>query len=191
MTGMEWLTVSGIGVGLAMDAFAVSIVSGSVYRQLHIGHALRMALFFGGFQSLMPLMGWALGAKLENYISPYDHWIAFILLTLIGGKMIYETFEFKAVEDKPKDPSSMAVLLILSLATSIDALVVGITLTLVTKSIFEAVAVIGLITFSICYLGWEIGKRVGHFFENKIEIVGGLILIGIGLKILLGHLFGA
>jgi putative Mn2+ efflux pump MntP len=191
MTGMEWITVSGIGVGLAMDAFAVSVVSGSVYRQLHIGHALRMALFFGGFQAMMPLLGWAMGAKLETYINPYDHWIAFILLTIIGGKMIYETFKFKEVEEKPQDPSRVAVLLVLSLATSIDALVVGITLTLVTQSIFEAVAVIGIITFGICYLGWEIGKRVGHFFENKIEILGGLILICIGIKILLGHLLTA
>jgi putative Mn2+ efflux pump MntP len=157
---------------------------------LHIGHALRLALFFGGFQALMPLLGWALGMTLEVYIASYDHWIAFILLMLIGGKMIYETFELKAVEDKPKDPSSIVVLLVLSIATSIDALVVGITLTLVTQSIFEAVAIIGVITFGICYLGWEIGKRVGHFFENKIEIVGGLVLIGIGLKILVSHLFG-
>ena len=188
MTAMELITVCGIGVGLAMDTFAISIVSGGVYRQLHIKHALRMALFFGGFQALMPLLGWTLGEKLPDFISPYDHWIAFILLAFIGGKMIYEAFEIKEVGSKPQDPSNLGVLLALSVATSIDALVVGITLTLITGSIFQAVLMIGAITFIISYIGWELGRRVGHFFENKIEILGGLILIAIGLKILLSHL---
>jgi putative Mn2+ efflux pump MntP len=185
---MELITVCGIGIGLAMDAFAVSAVSGSVYKQLHIRHALRMALFFGGFQALMPLLGWLAGEKLAGVIIEYDHWVAFGLLVLIGGKMIYEAFKFKNVENKPQDPSNMGALLILSVATSIDALVVGITLTLVTKFILEAVLLIGIITFAISFLGWHLGKRVGHVFENKIEILGGLILIAIGLKILLSHL---
>jgi putative Mn2+ efflux pump MntP len=187
MTTIEFITVCGIGVGLAMDTFAVSIATGGVYRQLHIKHALRMALFFGGFQALMPLLGWFAGEKLSGFISSYDHWVAFGLLAFIGGKMIYEAFEIKDVESRPQDPSNLGVLLALSVATSIDALVVGITLTLVTKSIFEAVLVIGVITFVISYVGWELGKRAGHFFENKIEILGGLILIAIGLKILLSH----
>jgi putative Mn2+ efflux pump MntP len=189
MTAMELITVCGIGIGLAMDAFAVSAVSGSVYRQLHIKHALRMALFFGGFQALMPLLGWLAGEKLSTFIVEYDHWIAFGLLALIGGKMIYEASKIKDVEDKPQDPSNMGTLLVLSVATSIDALVVGVTLTLVTKFILEAVLLIGIITFAISFLGWQLGKRAGHVFENKIEILGGLILIAIGLKILLGHLF--
>ncbi len=188
MTGLELVTVSGIGVGLAMDAFAVSVVTGSLYRQLHIGHGIRMALFFGGFQALMPFLGWILGEKLICYITSYDHWLAFILLTIIGGKMIYEAFQMKEAGQKPHDPSKLGVLLALSIATSIDALVVGITLSLVTPFIYQAVALIGIITFVICLAGWEIGKRAGHFFENKIEVVGGLILIGIGLKILLAHL---
>ncbi|MBM4103044.1 MAG: manganese efflux pump [Planctomycetes bacterium] len=188
MTAIELITVCGIGVGLAMDAFAVSAVSGSVYRQLHIKHALRMAFFFGGFQALMPLLGWLAGEKLSIFIASYDHWVAFGLLALIGGKMIYEAFKIKNVEDEPQDPSNMGVLLTLSVATSIDALVVGITLTLVTKFILEAVLLIGIITFAISFLGWQLGKRAGHVFENKIEILGGLILIAIGLKILLTHL---
>ena len=185
---MEFVTVCGIGIGLAMDAFAVSVVSGSIYRQLHISHALRMALFFGGFQALMPLLGWFAGDKLSGYLASFDHWVAFGLLSAIGGKMIYEAFKLKEVESKPPDPSSLAVLLTLSIATSIDALAVGITLTLVTQSIVEAVLTIGLITFVISYIGWQIGKRAGHFFENKIEVLGGLILIVIGFKILFGHL---
>jgi manganese efflux pump family protein len=188
MTTIEFITVCSIGIGLAMDTFAVSIATGGVYRQLHIKHALRMALFFGGFQALMPLLGWFAGEKLSVYISSYDHWVAFSLLAFIGGKMIYEAFEIEDVESKPQDPSNLAVLLTLSIATSIDALVVGITLTLVTTSIFEAVLTIGLITFIISYIGWHLGKRAGHLFENKIEILGGLILIGIGIKILLSHL---
>jgi putative Mn2+ efflux pump MntP len=188
MTTTELITVCGIGIGLAMDTFAISIATGGVYRQLHIKHALRMALFFGGFQALMPLLGWFAGEKLSGVIASYDHWVAFGLLAFIGGKMIYEAFEIKEVESRPQDPSNLAVLLMLSIATSIDALVVGITLTLVTKFIFEAVLLIGIITFAISFLGWLLGKRAGHLFENKIEILGGLILIGIGAKILLGHL---
>jgi putative Mn2+ efflux pump MntP len=188
MTTTEFITVCGIGIGLAMDTFAISIATGGIYRQLHIKHALRMALFFGGFQALMPLLGWFAGEKLSGLISAYDHWVAFGLLVFIGGKMIYEAFEIKDVESRPQDPSNLAVLLTLSIATSIDALVVGITLTLVTKFILSAVLLIGIITFAISFLGWHLGKRAGHLFENKIEILGGLTLIGIGLKILLSHL---
>ncbi len=188
MNIVEWLTVCGIAVGLAMDAFAVSVVSGSVFKNLHIKHALRMALFFGAFQAIMPLLGYAAGNLFAGYITAWDHWIAFGLLAAVGGKMIYESFKFSTVEEKSKDPSSLGVLLTLSIATSIDALAVGVTLSLMTASIMAAVTVIGIITFALSYGGFEIGKRVGHFFENKIEIIGGLILIGIGVKILISHL---
>jgi manganese efflux pump family protein len=188
MTTPEFITVCGIGIALAMDTFAISIATGGVYRQLHINHALRMCLFFGGFQALMPLLGWIAGEKLSVYISSFDHWIAFGLLAFIGGRMIYEAFAIKEMECKPQDPSNLAVLLTLSIATSIDALVVGITLTMITKAIIQAVLLIGIITFTISYIGWLLGKRMGHLFENKIEILGGLILIGIGIKILITHL---
>jgi putative Mn2+ efflux pump MntP len=184
----EVLTVFGIGVGLAMDAFAVSVVCGAVFGQLHILHAVRMALFFGVFQSVMPLLGFAAGKTFEGVIGVYDHWIAFILLVAVGGKMIYEAFKIEEVESKPADPSSLVTLLVLSLATSIDALAVGVTLSLVTHSIAGAVIIIGVITFVLSYAGYCIGKRFGHFFENKIEILGGLILIAIGCKILIQHL---
>ena len=176
-----------IAVGLAMDAFAVSVVSGSVYRQLHIKHALRMAVFFGGFQALMPLIGSLAGLSAKDYIADYDHWVAFGILGAVGGKMIYEAFKIKSVEEN-FDPSNIIVLLALSVATSIDALAVGLTLSLITSSIAIAVTMIGLITFALSYLGVFIGKKFGHFFENKIEILGGLILIGLGVKILIGHL---
>jgi len=184
---MELLTIILLAVGLAMDAFAVSIVTGSIYKELHIRHALRMALFFGGFQSLMPLVGSLAGLGLRGYISAYDHWIAFGLLGLIGGKMIYEAFQIEAAEKK-LDPSSLLILLTLSVATSIDALAVGFTLSLLVSSLAFAVTIIGLITFGLSYAGVSIGKRFGHFCESKIEILGGLILIGIGLKILIEHL---
>ncbi|MEN8126938.1 MAG: manganese efflux pump MntP family protein [Planctomycetota bacterium] len=188
MNLVEWLTICGLAIGLAMDAFAVSIVSGSVFKELQVKQALRMAFFFGAFQAIMPLAGYAAGNLFAEYITAWDHWIAFALLAAVGAKMIYESFKFSEVGKRPRDPSNLAVLLALSIATSIDALAVGITLSLVTSSIIAAVMVIGAITFALSYGGFELGKRIGHFFENKIEIAGGLILIGIGVKILISHL---
>jgi putative Mn2+ efflux pump MntP len=185
----ELIMLCGIAVGLAMDALAVSIVSGSIFRELRLVHGLRMALFFGAFQALMPLLGWAAGRNFTAWFEDFDHWIAFGLLTFIGGKMIVEALRIRQVERKPPDPSKLAVLLMLSIATSIDALVVGLTLSLITCHIITAVVLIGLLTFLISWFGWELGRRIGHFFEIKIEALGGLILIAIGFKILLRHLF--
>jgi putative Mn2+ efflux pump MntP len=176
-----------IAIGLSMDAFAVSIVAGSVCRDLKVRHALRMALFFGGFQAVMPIIGFLAGLGLKSFISAYDHWIAFGLLVLVGGKMIYESLKIGAAE-KNLDPSNLLVLLALSVATSIDALAIGITLSVLTTSILGAAGIIGLVTFALSYAGILIGKRFGHFFESKIEIIGGLILIAIGVKILVEHL---
>jgi len=184
---MELITIIVIAVGLAMDAFVVSIVSGGAYKQLHVKHAIRIAVFFGAFQAFMPLIGSLAGLSLKDYIQDYDHWVAFALLAAVGGKMIYESFKIKSVEENP-DPSNIIVLLVLSVATSIDALAIGITLSIITSSIAVAVIIIGLITFALSYAGVLIGKRFGHFFENKIEAVGGLVLIGIGVKILCEHL---
>jgi putative Mn2+ efflux pump MntP len=184
---MELITIIVIAVGLAMDAFVVSIVSGGAYRQLHVKHALRMALFFGAFQAFMPLIGSLAGLSFRDYIQNYDHWVAFALLAAVGSKMIYESFKIKSVEENP-DPSNIFVLLVLSVATSIDALAIGVTLSLITSSLALAVIIIGLITFGLSYAGVLIGKRFGHFFENRIEALGGLVLIGIGIKILCAHL---
>jgi putative Mn2+ efflux pump MntP len=184
---MELITITIIAIGLATDAFVVSIVSGSTYRKLHIKHALRMAIFFGAFQAFMPLIGSLAGLSLKDCIQDYDHWVAFALLAAVGGKMIYESFKIKSVEENP-DPSNILVLLVLSIATSIDALAIGITLSFITSSIALAVIIIGLITFALSYAGVLIGKRFGHFFENKIEALGGFVLICIGVKILCEHL---
>ncbi len=184
---MKLWTILFIAVGLAMDAFAVSVVTGSVYKEFKLRHALRMALFFGGFQALMPIIGFLAGLGLMDYISPYDHWIAFALLAFVGGKMIYESFRIGAAE-RDRNPANLPVLLILSFATSIDALAVGITLSLLRAPIALAVTIIGLVTFVLSYAGVFLGKHFGHFFESKVEIVGGLILIAIGVKIVIEHL---
>ena len=184
---MVLLTIVIIAIGLAMDAFAVSIVSGAAYKQLNIKHAFRLALFFGGFQAFMPIVGFLAGLTVKQHIANYDHWIAFALLSAVGGKMIYESSKIKPAEQNLQ-PFNLPVLLVLSVATSIDALAVGITLSLLRISIIMAAVIIGLITFVLSYIGVFIGKNVGHFFESKIEALGGIILIAIGFKILLEHL---
>lgn len=184
---MDLITIAIIAVGLAMDAFAISIISGTAYKQLRIKYILRIAVFFGGFQALMPLIGYLAGLSVKQYIAAYDHWVAFGLLVGVGSKMIYESFEMKPAK-KCFDPTNMVVLLVLSVATSIDALAIGVTLSLITNSILVAVIIIGAVTFVLSYTGVLVGKRFGHFFESKIEAVGGLVLIGLGIKILLEHL---
>jgi len=185
---MGLFTIIIIAVGLAMDAFAVSIVSGAAYKQLKIRHAFRLAVFFGGFQALMPLIGSLAGLGIKQYIANYDHWVAFALLSAVGCKIIYESFKIKP-DDKNFDPSNIFTLLILSIVTSIDALTVGITLPLLALSLIKAVIIIGLITFLLSYIGVSVGRKFGHFFESKIEALGGLVLIALGAKILLEHLF--
>jgi putative Mn2+ efflux pump MntP len=184
---MGLITITIIAFALAMDAFAVSIVSGSAYRKLKVKHALRMALSFGAFQAFMPLVGSLAGLTIRDHIAEYDHWVAFGLLAAVGGKMLYESFKI-APPGENSNPANVVVLLMLSIATSIDALAVGITLSFLQVSIVLAVTIIGVVTFALSYLGVYIGKKVGHFFENKIQAVGGLVLIGLGLKILIEHL---
>jgi putative Mn2+ efflux pump MntP len=184
---MNLITIIFIAVGLSMDAFAIAIMAGALYKHRPLKPALLLATSFGGFQALMPLVGYAAALNLKPFIEGYDHWVASAILTAIGLKMIYESFKIKQAEQK-FDPCNIPVLLFLSIATSIDALAVGISLSLITNSILLAVITIGLITFVVCYIGVFIGKSFGHFFENKIEAAGGLVLIGIALKILLQHL---
>ena len=185
---MELIAILIIAVGLAMDTFAVSIVSGAAYRQLKIKHALRMAIFFGGFQAVMPLIGSLAGLVARELIAGYDHWVAFGLLSAVGCRMIYESFKIKTAKGN-FDPSNILVLLALSVATSIDALAIGVTLSLLKISIITAVVIIGAVTFILSCAGVFIGKKFGHFFENKIEAVGGIILIALGVKIVVEHLF--
>ena len=184
---MDMITIVFVAFGLAMDAFAVSITSGLTIRHLRINHALRIALFFGSFQAVMPIIGWLAGLSLRDFISDIDHWIAFGLLSFIGLKMIYEAITMKE-GDKAISPLNSSVLLMLSIATSIDALAVGVSFAFLKISIATPVIVIGIVTFLLSFLGIFIGNRLGHFFEKKIEILGGLTLIGIGIKILVEHL---
>ena len=186
---MSLITIIFIAFGLALDAFAVSIASGVTIKELRINQALKVALSFGLFQAFMPLIGWLAGLTLRDFISGIDHWVAFTLLSLIGLKMIYESLKLES-NDKKKgmDPLNIYVLLILSIATSIDALAVGLSFAFLKIFIVTPVIIIGIITFLLSLLGIAIGKRLGHFFEKKIEIVGGLVLIGIGIKILIEHL---
>lgn len=170
-----------------MDAFAVSVTSGIAIRHLRVKHALKIGIFFGSFQAVMPLIGWLAGLSLRDFISGVDHWIAFGLLSLIGCKMVYESFKIKSSE-RAFNPLNVYVLLILSVATSVDALAIGISFAFQRILIATPIIVIGAITFLLSFLGVFVGNRLGHFFEKKIEIAGGLILIGIGIKILVGHL---
>jgi len=185
---MGLITIIVIAVALAMDTFAVSVVSGSAYKHLQIKHIFRMAAFFGGFQAIMPLIGSLAGITVKRYLENYDHWVAFALLSAVGLKMLYESFKI-APAKQIFNPSNILILLVLSVATSIDALVVGITLSFLKVSIAVAVVIIGLVTFLLSYLGVFIGKKIGHFFESKIEAAAGLLLFALGLKILLQHLF--
>lgn len=184
---MDLTVVLLIAVGLAMDAFAVSIASGIGMKNLGVRHALLIALFFGGFQALMPVLGWAGGRTVAESIAAFDHWLAFGLLSAIGIKMIYEAFRFDEAERGPKR-LSLRFLLVLSVATSIDALAVGLSFAFLDVGIATPAIIIGIVTFIMSFAGVYLGKRVGHLFEGKIEIIGGLILIGIGTKILIEHL---
>jgi len=183
---MSFITILIIAAALAMDAFSVSIATGAAHKKTGNLNALKMAFFFGIFQAVMPIIGWLAGLSFRKYIESFDHWIAFALLALVGGKMIYEAIFTKQKQQK-NNAMTLTVLLILSVATSIDALAVGITFSLIAESIAKAVIVIGLVTFAFSYIGVFIGEKLGHFFENKIEIAGGLMLLAIGIKILVEH----
>lgn len=179
-----------IGVGLSMDAFAVSICKGLGMEKVNKKQAVVIGLYFGGFQALMPLIGWFLGIRFQKYITSIDHWIAFVLLVFIGGKMIVEAVRDKeVVEIKAKDlPLNHKEMMLLAIATSIDALAVGITFAFLETPIVEAIIIIGCTTFGLSILGVVVGNFFGTRYKKKAEIAGGVILILIGLKILLEHL---
>lgn len=185
---MDFITIFVIAVGLAMDAFAVSIASGVTLKCFQAKPAFRVAFFFGGFQALMPVIGWLAGSTFYKYIQAFDHWIAFGLLSFIGGKMIYESFVIKETESKC-DPRNLEMVFLLAIATSIDALAVGLSFSVLKVVIIFPVIVIGLVTFILSFTGVYIGGKFGSIFENKIELIGGLVLIGIGIKILIEHLY--
>lgn len=178
-----------IAVGLSMDAFAVSICKGLNMTKLNKRNATIIALFFGGFQALMPLIGWFVGSHFQKYIVSIDHWIAFGLLFFIGAQMIYESFKEEDEEDSDGDNLRIRQLFVMAVATSIDALAIGVTFALLPGvNIWISIALIGITTFVISFAGVGIGFKFGNKYEKRAQIAGGVILILLGVKILLEHL---
>ena len=186
---MGFLELMLLAVGLSMDALAVSICKGLAMDRVTLGRMVLVGLWFGGFQGLMPLLGWLLGSRFSLYITAIDHWIAFALLALIGGKMVWESLRkgCGGEEEAPGDLSARR-LCVLAVATSIDALAVGITFAFLEVDILPAVCCIALTTFLLSSLGVKFGSLCGTRMQSKAEALGGVILILLGLKILLEHL---
>lgn len=176
-----------IAVGLSMDAFAVAICKGLSMQKMNLRHALVIGLYFGGFQAFMPFLGYTLGVRFQNAITAYDHWIAFILLAVIGGNMIKESLNPE--EDSCDASVAFKDMVVLAVATSIDALAVGVTFAFLRVQIIPAVSFIGIITFLLSVVGVKVGTIFGAKYKSKAEFAGGVILIAIGTKILLEHLF--
>ena len=184
---MDIVTLLFIAVGLAMDAFSVAITDGITIKKVKIVNAFKIALFFGVFQFGMLYLGNLLGSTLANYIRAVDHWIAFFLLMFIGGKMFFDAI--KGDEEVHENPLSFKTLTVLAIATSIDALAVGVSVGSMTENILFAASVVGIVAFLFSFAGVYIGNKCGDLFGNKAEIVGGIVLMGIGVKILIEHLF--
>lgn len=184
---MGYLEIFLTGIALAMDAFAVSICKGIKMPKLRKSHIVIIAVFFGGFQMLMPLIGWLLGSQFVQYISKFDHWIAFALLAFIGVKMAIESFKHEEEECcKCESKLDLKELVVLAIATSIDALAVGITFALYPDiNILPSISIIGIVTFIICAGGVVIGHKFGAKFKSKAELLGGIVLVIIGLKLLI------
>ncbi len=183
-----------MGVGLSMDAFAVAICKGLAMKKVNKKQCFIIALFFGGFQAIMPFIGWVLGSTFASKITSFDHWIAFILLLYIGGKMVIESIKEWNEEDKVDEfdpPLDIKEMFILAIATSIDALACGITFSFYENfNIFRAITIIGCTTFCISAGGVFVGNIFGSKYKSKAELVGGLILVFLGVKILLEHTLG-
>jgi putative Mn2+ efflux pump MntP len=184
---MTWLELIIIAVGVSMDAFAVSICKGLSLRSLRPKHILSTAVWFGGFQALMPLIGYYLGVSFADSVADFDHWIAFVLLGIIGGKMIKEAFE-KDDECDYNPDFSFKTMLALAVATSIDAMAVGVSLAFLKVDVWTSILVIGLMTGAFSALGVKLGNLFGCRYKSKAEVVGGIVLVGIGIKILVEHL---
>ena len=188
---MSFIDLFLIGVGLSMDAFAVAICQGLSMTRIKWGHALTVGLYFGGFQALMPFIGWMLGSQFADRIQQYDHWIAFILLVLIGGNMIREALSGDE-EDAAQAETDLRLdhkkLFLMAIATSIDALAIGVTFAFLETAILPAVGIIGCTTFCISVAGVAVGCWFGARYKKRAEITGGAILVLLGIKILLEHL---
>ena len=176
-----------IAVGLSMDAFAVSVCKGLSVQKVKTKHYLTVAAYFGGFQALMPLLGYLLGVRFEAMVANVDHWIAFVLLGLIGANMVRES---RAGEEKLDDSFTVSTMLLLAVATSIDALAIGVTFAFLSVNIVEAIILIGITTGIISGVGLKIGNVFGSRYKSKAEMAGGIVLILMGIKILVQHLLG-
>ncbi len=189
---MGFVEVFLIGVGLSMDAFAVSICKGLSMRQKDAGKSILIAVFFGFFQALMPLIGWLLGSSFEKYITAVDHWIVFALLFLLGAKMIVESLKKDAdscpAEPQKSGPAEIKQLFLLAIATSIDALAVGITFAFLKVKILPSCLIIGTTTLIISFMGVCLGSKFGSRFKSKAEFAGGILLIALGIKIIIEHI---
>lgn len=188
---MNTLELILMALSLSMDAFAVSLSNGMAIPRLRFKDALKFGLYFGIFQALMPLIGWGAGCLFCDYITTFDHWIAFILLAYIGGKMIYDVV--LGGEEEAKGDTHFSVMIVLAIATSIDALAAGVTFAFLPETIGVGwmVSIIGLITFVLCTIGALLGKCAGQALGKRAQLLGGTILIVMGLKILIEHLFFA
>ncbi len=185
---MDFVTVFILAVGLSMDSFAVSVGCGLAEQKISFRHAAKIAFSLALFQGILPVFGWFMGTEIRIYVEEIDHWIAFFLLLFLGSKMIFESLK-KGDQEELSDIYSWKHIITLSIATSIDALVVGFSYALSsTRNIFGGALIIGAVTFFFAMLGIRIGKDVGDSFGAKVELLGGIILIGIGLKILFQHM---
>jgi putative Mn2+ efflux pump MntP len=185
---LDILTIITLAIGLSMDSFAVSVICGLEEQKISFKHAMKISFSLAFFQGLLPIVGWYLGTGLKVYIESIDHWIAFALLVFLGGKMIFESFK-KEEDEKLSNIYSWKHILTLSIATSIDALVIGFTYALVSSGrIFFGAFIIGAVTFFFAMLGIRIGKDVAGNFSQKVELIGGIILSLIGVKILIEHM---
>lgn len=196
---MDILSVFFIAIALAMDAFSVSVTSGMVLKRPKTWAMVKIGMFFGAFQFIMPCLGYLLGSAFSSFISAFDHWIAFVLLAFIGGKMLYEAIR-GSEDEEIKNPLDNRLLTMLAIATSIDALAVGVTfatmgmgvispLSMAEASLAAAAGIIGVVAFVLSAAGVYIGGKFGNLFGNKAEILGGIVLIGLGIKIMAEHVF--
>lgn len=186
---MNTLDIILISIGLAMDCFAVSIACGMTMKKIFSWPSFRLAFFFGFFQAVMPLIGWLIGSSFQSYIENFDHWFAFIILIFLGGRMIYENFKKKDPDKKLLNPYKWGVVLTMAIATSIDALAVGFTFAFLKIHLWSAITSIGITSFLFSLFGIFFGYRYCCRFKIPADLLGGIVLIGIGTKILLEHLF--
>ncbi len=188
---MGWLSLLAVAAALAMDAFAVAIVAGLSLSPLTGRHVFRLSFHFGLFQALMPLFGWTAGRIVYRYIAQIDHWVAFGLLALVGGRMIAGAVRAHDQTRPPNDPTSGWDLIFLSIATSIDALAVGLSLAMIGSTILVPSLVIGAVAATLTAIGMALGRQIGELWGRRVEAIGGLVLIAIGVKILMDHLTGS